>query len=56
MKKNFYAIRKGKNVENLIVDNWEECKRYVIGYPSIFKGFKTEKEAKKYLKSITKKW
>lgn len=53
MKKNYYAIKIGNNAKNLIVDSWENCKKYVIGYPSIYKGFKNYRQAKKYLESIT---
>ena len=53
MSQKYYAIKFGKNVEDVIVDNWEECKKLVIGYPAVFKSFKTLKEAKKYLNSMT---
>lgn len=53
MKKNYYAIKIGNNVKDLIVDSWENCKKYVIGYPSIYKRFENYKQAKKYLESIT---
>lgn len=52
MKKFYYAIKIGNNVKNLIVENWEECKKYVIGYPAIYKKFKERKSALKFLKSI----
>lgn len=53
MKKNYYAIKIGNNVKDLIVDSWKNCKKYVIGYPSIYKGVENYKQAKKYLESIT---
>lgn len=49
----YYAIKRGKGVENKIVRSWEECKSLVEHYPSIYKSFKTEKEALQYLESIT---
>lgn len=49
----FYAIKVGKNVENLVVNSWKECKEYVIGYPSVYKKFKTEKDAKKWMNNLT---
>lgn len=52
-KYNCYAIKVGNNAKDLIVETWEECERYVIGYPSVYKGFKNKKEAKKYLKEMT---
>lgn len=41
-KKNFYAIKKGKNnVKNKIVSTWEECQKLVSGVPSAkYKGFR----------------
>lgn len=53
MKKYYYAIKVGNNVENIIVESWEECEEYVIGFPSIYKKFKTKREAKRYLKNIS---
>lgn len=50
VKKKYYAIKKGKDVSNLIVNTWEECKRYVEGVPSQHKSFKTKQEAEIYLK------
>lgn len=49
----YYAIKIGNNVKDIIVTTWEHCKEYVIGYPSIYKSFKSKKEAEKYLKNIT---
>lgn len=51
--KYFYAIKVGKNVENFVVNSWKECEEYVIGYPSVYKKFKTEKEAKKWMDNLT---
>lgn len=54
MKKyNFYAIKVGNNVRDIIVETWEECSKFVIGYPSVYKGFKTKKEAQKYLDEMS---
>lgn len=52
-KYEYYAIKVGNNVKDLIVETWEECKDLVIGYPSVYKGFKTRKEAIKYLHNMT---
>ena len=52
-KKTYYAIKIGNGVKDKIVPTWEECKKYVIGYPSVYKGFKDKKEAEKYLKNLT---
>lgn len=49
----FYAIKVGKNVNNLIVSSWKECKEYVLGYPAVYKKFKTKKEAKKWMNNLT---
>lgn len=51
--KYFYAIKVGKNVENIVVNSWKECEEYVIGYPSVYKKFKTEKDAKKWMNNLT---
>lgn len=53
MEKFYYAIKIGNNVENIVVENWEECKSYVLNYNSVYKGFKTLKEANKWLSSLT---
>ena len=53
MKQKYYAIKVGNNVENLIINNWEECEKLVIGVPAIYKSFDTRKEAKKYLIEMT---
>ncbi|CAG9702362.1 MULTISPECIES: RNase H1/viroplasmin domain-containing protein [Clostridium] len=45
----YYAIKKGNGVTNKIVETWEECKVLVLGYPAIYKSFKTKDEAMKYL-------
>ena len=54
-KKSYYAIKIGNGVKDKIVTTWEECKKLVNGYPSIYKGFKDKKQAEKYLKNITEK-
>ena len=51
-KKKYYAIKQGRDVSNLIVDTWEECKKYVEGVPAQHKSFKTRQEAEMYLKGI----
>ena len=54
-KQKYYAIKEGKGVKNKIVRTWSECKELVLGYPSIYKSFYTEEEARKYLSSIKAK-
>lgn len=49
--KKYYAIKSGKNVKNLIVDTWDECKTYVNGVHAQYKSFKTKEEAELYLAS-----
>lgn len=51
-KKKYYAIKQGRDVSNLIVDTWEECKKYVQGVPAQHKSFKTRQEAEMYLQGI----
>lgn len=51
-KQKYYAIKTGKGVKDKIVRTWSECKELVLGYPSIYKSFKTEEEALEYLKAI----
>lgn len=48
----YYAIKTGKGVKDKIVTTWSECEQLVKGYPSVYKSFKTEEEAKLYLGSI----
>ena len=48
----YYAIKVGKGVKDKIVTSWSECKELVLGYPSVYKSFKTEEEALEYLKAI----
>lgn len=48
-KKNFYAIKEGRGVKNIIVRTWDECKPLIHGYDAEYKGFSTEEEAKEYL-------
>lgn len=52
MSKKFYAIKIGNNVKDLIVTTWEECQKYVIGYPAIYKGFDDKWSAEEYLNSM----
>ena len=54
-KQKYYAIKEGKGVKNKIVRTWSECKELVLGYPSIYKSFSTEEEARKYLNGIKDK-
>ena len=55
VKVKYYAIKEGKGVKNKIVMSWNECKEIVLGYPSIYKSFKTEEEAIRYLNDIKDK-
>lgn len=48
-KKKYYAIKKGKDTENKIVNTWKECSEIVLGYDSIYKSFSTLEEAQDYL-------
>ena len=48
----WYAIKDGKNVKNIIVTSWDECKVLVLGRNSIYKSFLSEEEAKRYLNKI----
>ena len=50
-KQKYYAIKEGKGVKNKIVRTWSECKELVLGYPSIYKSFSTEEEARKMLEN-----
>ena len=52
-KKKFYAIKLGSGVKDVVVNNWKECEKLVIGYPAIYKSFRTEKEANRYLNTMT---
>ena len=51
--KEFYAIKIGNGVRDEIVMSWDECKKYVIGYKSIYKKFDNKKDAQKWLNSWT---
>ena len=47
MKKNFYAVGKGK--ETGIFDSWDEAKEKVSGFKgAVYKGFKTFEEAEEW--------
>lgn len=48
-KAKFYAIKDGIGVKDIIVTSWDECSKLVLGYNSVYKSFRTEEEAKKYL-------
>ena len=51
--KKYYAIKEGKGVRNIILNSWGKCQPLVTGYNAVYKSFKTEEEAKDYLKNIT---
>ena len=53
MKKYYYAIKIGRGVKDKIVTSWGECKKYTFRYNAIFKGFRMEYEAQKWLDSWT---
>lgn len=48
----FYAIKVGKGVKDKIVESWEECQKYVIGFPSIYHSFKQRHLAERYLEKM----
>lgn len=48
----YYAIKVGKGVKDKIVTSWSECEALVKGYPAIYKSFKSEDDAKEYLRAI----
>lgn len=50
----YYAVIKGRNVENKIFTSWDECKEAVQGFKGAkYKSFTSEKEAKDYLNTGT---
>ena len=51
-KKKFYAIKVGKNCNDVIVRDWNKCKELVHGYNSVYKSFATIEEANKYLSTV----
>lgn len=51
-RKKYYAIKKGKGVENKIVTSWAECEKLTKGCRSLFKGFNTKEEALQYLQAV----
>ncbi|MGL4452500.1 MAG: viroplasmin family protein [Sarcina sp.] len=51
-KQKYYAIKKGIGVTDKIVTSWDECKKLVLGYPSVYKSFLTLVEAQAYLNNI----
>ena len=51
-KAKFYAIKDGIGVKDIIVTSWSECSKLVLGYNAVYKSFRTEEEAKKYLGSV----
>ena len=56
MKKNFYAIRIGREC-NLLVKTWAECSELTSGYPgAVFKGFSAHQEAIAFLDGKPPKW
>lgn len=50
--KKYYAIKEGKGIKDKIVRSWAECEKLVKGYPAVYKSFKTEEEALKYLGTV----
>ena len=46
-RKNYYAIKKGKGVENKIV-----TEKLTKGYPALYKGFATKEEVLQYLEVV----
>lgn len=53
-KKKYYAVKEGKGVTNRIFNTWDECKKVVLGYPSVYKGFTIKEDALEYLGLINK--
>lgn len=51
-QKKYYAIKEGKGVKDKIVNTWTECKELVLGYPAVYKSFKTKDEAMEYLGNV----
>ena len=50
---NYYAVKVGR-VNNTIVRSWSKCSALVTGHPgAVFKGFRFEEEAAKYLGVLT---
>lgn len=48
-KKNFYAVRNGRNGFSGVLNNWPECELYVRGAPGVkYKGFATLEEAQAF--------
>ena len=52
VKSKFYAIKDGIGVKDIIVTSWDECSKLVLGYNAVYKSFRTEEEAKKYLGTV----
>ena len=48
----YYAIKVGRDVKDIIVSSWEECKKYTYKFNSIFKKFTSEEKAKKWLETF----
>ena len=48
-KNKYYAIKRGRDVNNKIVRTCDECSKIVLGYHSEYKSFTTLKEAEEYL-------
>lgn len=48
----YYAIKEGKGVKDKIVNTWTECQKLVLGYPAVYKSFKTKSEAMQYLVNV----
>lgn len=52
-KRKWYAVKIGKdNIQNMIYETWEECKKVTDGCNSVFKSFETKEDAEKYLETV----
>ncbi|CUU51197.1 RNase H1/viroplasmin domain-containing protein [Clostridium beijerinckii] len=51
-KTKYYAIKEGKGVKDKIVNSWTECQKLVLGYPAVYKSFRTKDEAMEYLGTV----
>jgi viroplasmin and RNaseH domain-containing protein len=54
-KNKYYAIKEGKGVKDKIVNTWTECQKLVLGYPAVYKSFRTKDEAMEYLGTVNVK-
>lgn len=52
-KKKWYAVKIGNNnIQDMIYETWEECRKATEGYNSVFKSFATKEDAEKYLETV----